>query len=119
MAVTAFDGQFSFRQDTIARLGSRGDQPKMSQEQWNKFQDSPFMQGVRKTEDLCWKFTCVRDEKRAQSDPAFRPRDEDFNAPKAHEYQKAINYYKVLGIDEYATLEEVKKSYKKLPHISS
>jgi len=86
----------------------------MSQEQWNKFQDSPFMQGVRKTEDLCWKFTCVRDEKRAQSDPAFRPRDEDFNAPKAHEYQKAINYYKVLGIDEYATLEEVKKSYKKL-----
>eukprot|EP00930_Biecheleria_cincta_P038380 TRINITY_DN26372_c0_g2_i1.p1 TRINITY_DN26372_c0_g2~~TRINITY_DN26372_c0_g2_i1.p1 ORF type:complete len:1307 (-),score=263.08 TRINITY_DN26372_c0_g2_i1:342-4262(-) len=113
MAVTTFDGQFSFKQDSLARLGDRG-APKMNSQQYEAFQNSPFMQGVRKTEDLCWTFTTARDDKRKASDPSFEPTDEDFSAPKAHEFDRAINYYKVLGIDEYAPLDEVKKSYKKL-----
>eukprot|EP00913_Durusdinium_trenchii_P012839 g12055.t1 len=32
----------------------------------------------------------------------------------SHEFDRCINYYKVLGIDEYASQEEVKKAYKKL-----
>ncbi|CAE6925610.1 STIP1 [Symbiodinium natans] len=113
MAVTTFDGQFSFKQDSLARLGRRETQ-KMNADQYAAFQNSPFMQGVRKTEDLCWTFTCDRDEKRKKTDPSFKPVDEDFSAPKAHEFDRCINYYKVLGIDEYSTLEEVKKAYKKL-----
>ena len=72
MAVTTFDGQFSFKQDSLARLGKR-DTPKMNSEQYQAFQNSPFMQGVRKTEDLCWTFTCDRDEKRKKTDPSFKP----------------------------------------------
>eukprot|EP00931_Biecheleriopsis_adriatica_P032566 TRINITY_DN18998_c0_g1_i1.p1 TRINITY_DN18998_c0_g1~~TRINITY_DN18998_c0_g1_i1.p1 ORF type:complete len:1338 (-),score=302.52 TRINITY_DN18998_c0_g1_i1:96-4043(-) len=113
MAVTSFDGQFSFKQDSLARLGARNT-PKMNADQYAAFQNSPFMQGVRKTEDLCWTFTCDRDEKRKKSDPTFKPTDDDFSSPKAHEYDRCINYYKVLGVDEYAPLEEVKKAYKKL-----
>lgn len=113
MAVTTFDGQFSFKQDSLARLGKR-DTPKMNADQYQAFQNSPFMQGVRKTEDLCWTFTCDRDERRKKTDPSFKPTDDDFGAPKAHEFDRCINYYKVLGIDEYATQEEVKKAYKKL-----
>eukprot|EP00449_Zooxanthella_nutricula_P047789 CAMPEP_0198589750 /NCGR_PEP_ID=MMETSP1462-20131121/134785_1 /TAXON_ID=1333877 /ORGANISM="Brandtodinium nutriculum, Strain RCC3387" /LENGTH=585 /DNA_ID=CAMNT_0044321271 /DNA_START=18 /DNA_END=1772 /DNA_ORIENTATION=+ len=86
----------------------------MNAAQQAAFQNSPFMQGVRKCEDLCWKFTCSRDEARAKRDPSFQPSDEDFNAPKAHAYEKAIDYYKVLGLDDYASLDEVKKAYKKL-----
>ncbi|CAJ1376016.1 unnamed protein product [Effrenium voratum] len=113
MAVTTFDGQFSFKQDSLARLGKR-EPSKMNADQYAAFQNSPFMQGVRKTEDLCWSFTCDRDERRKKSDPSFKPTDDDFSAPKAHEFDRCINYYKVLGIDEYSTLEEVKKAYKKL-----
>eukprot|EP00434_Breviolum_minutum_P027534 symbB.v1.2.024354.t1/scaffold2298.1/size82988/4 len=113
MAVTTFDGQFSFKQDSLARLGKR-DTPKMNSDQYQAFQNSPFMQGVRKTEDLCWTFTCDRDEKRKKTDPSFKPSDDDFGAAKAHEFDRCINYYKVLGIDEYSTQEEVKKAYKKL-----
>ncbi|CAE7816956.1 STIP1 [Symbiodinium sp. CCMP2592] len=113
MAVTTFDGQFSFKQDSLARLGKR-ETSKMNADQYAAFQNSPFMQGVRKTEDLCWTFTCDRDEKRKKTDPSFKPVDDDFSAPKAHEFDRCINYYKVLGIDEFSTLEEVKKAYKKL-----
>jgi len=111
--VTSFDGQFSFKQDSLARLGQRNT-PKMNSEQYSAFQNSPFMQGVRKTEDLCWTFTTTRDEKRAKTDSSFKPTDDDFSSPKAHEFDRCINYYKVLGIDEYAALDEVKKAYKKL-----
>lgn len=114
MAVTSFDGQFSFKQDSLARLGSRSNHGKMSAEQYKQFQDSPFMKGVRKTEELCWEFTCSRDQLRARNDPSFKPQDTDFSAQKAFAYDKAVNYYKVLGIDEYAPLDEVKKAYKKL-----
>lgn len=113
MAVTAFDGQFSFRQDSVARLGVR-ERKGMSEEQWSNFQNSPFMQGVRKTEDLCLRLTGSRDELRAKSDPSFNPCDDDFTAPKSHSYDKCVDYYKVLGIDEYSPLDEVKKAYKKL-----
>mmetsp|Transcript_168455 Transcript_168455/g.541311 ORF Transcript_168455/g.541311 Transcript_168455/m.541311 type:complete len:1401 (-) Transcript_168455:69-4271(-) len=113
MAVTSFDGQFSFKQDSLARLGPR-ERSSMNADQQKAFQNSPFMQGVRKCEDLCFKFTCSRDEERAKRDPSFKPDDEDFNAPKAHTFERGVNYYKVLGIDEYSALDEVKKAYKKL-----
>ncbi|CAL1133287.1 unnamed protein product [Cladocopium goreaui] len=124
-AATALGGLTHFDPvDSLARLGKR-DTPKMNADQYQAFQNSPFMQGVRKTEaelDLCWTFTCDRDERRKKTDPSFKPTDDDFGAPKAHEFDRCINYYKatdptvptVLGIDEYATQEEVKKAYKKL-----
>eukprot|EP00411_Alexandrium_monilatum_P069437 CAMPEP_0175591096 /NCGR_PEP_ID=MMETSP0096-20121207/52685_1 /TAXON_ID=311494 /ORGANISM="Alexandrium monilatum, Strain CCMP3105" /LENGTH=339 /DNA_ID=CAMNT_0016895207 /DNA_START=60 /DNA_END=1075 /DNA_ORIENTATION=+ len=79
-----------------------------------KFEQSPFMMKMKEIDDQCWRKFSDRDKKRAQKDPNFRPRDEDFEAPKAHKYDKGINYYKVLGVDEYATNEEVKKAYRKL-----
>merc|ERR1719174_306906 len=36
------------------------------------------------------------------------------NMREAYDYDKTINYYKVLGLDEYASLDDVKKAYKKL-----
>mmetsp|Transcript_91209 Transcript_91209/g.144064 ORF Transcript_91209/g.144064 Transcript_91209/m.144064 type:complete len:1338 (+) Transcript_91209:139-4152(+) len=114
MAVTSFDGSFSFKQDSLARLGDRGRSKPMNDQQREAFNNSPFMQGVRKTEERCWDFTVERDRKRAATDPTFKPSDNDFSAAKNFPYDKAVDYYQVLGIDEYASLDEVKKAYKKL-----
>lgn len=115
MSVTTYDSSFSFKQDQVARLGDRAkDRVQMTAQDRVKFEQSPFMQKMKEIDDTCWRKFSDRDKKRAQKDPNFRPRDEDFEAPKAHKYDKGINYYKVLGLDEYASQDEVKKSYRKL-----
>eukprot|EP00746_Dinoflagellata_sp_MGD_P014448 gnl/MRDRNA2_/MRDRNA2_131661_c0_seq1.p1 gnl/MRDRNA2_/MRDRNA2_131661_c0~~gnl/MRDRNA2_/MRDRNA2_131661_c0_seq1.p1 ORF type:complete len:781 (+),score=170.91 gnl/MRDRNA2_/MRDRNA2_131661_c0_seq1:76-2418(+) len=113
MAVTSFDGNFSFRQDSLARLGHR-DRPGMSADEYNNFLNSPFMQGVRKQDAATAEKTSRRDLKRQRTDPTYKPQDTDWDAPRSHKFDAEINYYKVLGIDEYATMDEVKKAYRHL-----
>jgi len=113
MSVTAYDNSFSFRQNELATKGEpvpRG----MSAEQFAKFQESPFMKKARMQEETTWTLTSERDKQRKARDPAFNPQESDFTASKAYNYEKIVNYYKVLGIDEFASLDEVKKAYKKL-----
>ncbi|CAL1128915.1 unnamed protein product [Cladocopium goreaui] len=38
----------------------------------------------------------------------------DFSASKAYDYNRSQNYYEVLGIEEYAPLDEVNRAYKRL-----
>eukprot|EP00913_Durusdinium_trenchii_P004354 g4036.t1 len=38
----------------------------------------------------------------------------DFSASKAFDYDRSVNYYEVLGIDEYEPLDEVNRAYKRL-----
>lgn len=116
MAVNTYDSRQAFRQDAIARLGEKGGgsgQP-MSKEDRKKFEASPFMQQMKVVESVSLEKTNARDKKRQKTDPSFQPKDSDFNAPKSFNYSKTIDYYGVLGIDEYATLDEVKKVYRKL-----
>ena len=72
------------------------------------------MQRMREIDEKAWQQFSERDKKRAQSDPSFKPKDSDFEAPKTFKYDKTVNYYKTLGVDEYATNDEVKKAYRKL-----
>mmetsp|Transcript_21290 Transcript_21290/g.39471 ORF Transcript_21290/g.39471 Transcript_21290/m.39471 type:complete len:1440 (+) Transcript_21290:135-4454(+) len=112
MSVTTYDGSFSFRQNELAMKGfaSGG----MTAEQKALFMESPLMRKAREQEQQTWTMTADRDRKRAESDPSFKPTDDDFSAPKAFEYDRQVNYYKVLGVDEFAPQEEIKKSYKRL-----
>eukprot|EP00441_Pelagodinium_beii_P016877 CAMPEP_0197676280 /NCGR_PEP_ID=MMETSP1338-20131121/86533_1 /TAXON_ID=43686 ORGANISM="Pelagodinium beii, Strain RCC1491" /NCGR_SAMPLE_ID=MMETSP1338 /ASSEMBLY_ACC=CAM_ASM_000754 /LENGTH=216 /DNA_ID=CAMNT_0043256927 /DNA_START=39 /DNA_END=686 /DNA_ORIENTATION=+ len=86
----------------------------MTEEDRRRFQQSPFMAKMRELDEKSWQKFSERDKARAKTDPNFKPQDSDFEAPKAHKYEKNINYYKTLGIDEYATNDEVKKAYRKL-----
>jgi len=113
MSVTAYDSSFSFRQNELATKGDQGPRG-MTAEQYEKFKESPFMKKAKLQEEQTWTMTSERDKQRKQRDPAFNPQDSDFTAPKAFNYEKMVNYYKVLGVDEYASVEEVKKAYKKL-----
>eukprot|EP00439_Symbiodinium_sp_Y106_P080933 s790_g19.t2 len=91
---------YGFISDSLARLGKR-ETSKMNADQYAAFQNSPFMQGVRKTEDLCWTFTCINYYKACHH-------------LKCSDMSRTTTRSEVLGIDEFATLEEVKKAYKKL-----
>lgn len=113
MSVTTYDSSFSYRQDQVARLGERA-RPETTEEDRRRFQQSPFMQRMREIDEKAWQQFSERDKKRAQSDPSFKPKDSDFEAPKTFKYDKTVNYYKTLGVDEYATNDEVKKAYRKL-----
>jgi len=113
MAVAGYDRKTAFQNETLARLGPR-DPKKMTSEQSASFQKSAFMQGARKVDDVAMDFLHSRDEKRKRSDPSFEAKNEDFKAPKTYPFDKSVDYYTVLGIDEYATQQEVKKTYRKL-----
>ncbi|CAK9026113.1 unnamed protein product [Durusdinium trenchii] len=114
MSVTLFDGTYSFRQNELATKGIEHGGHKMSAEQAKTFEASPFMVKARQQEEYTSKLSSERDKLRKQTDRDFQPCDDDFTSPKAFDYDRGINYYTVLGIDEYAPLEEVKKAYKKL-----
>lgn len=86
----------------------------MSAEQSKAFESSPFMVKARQQEQYVSQLTGERDKTRKQTDKEFNPCEDDFTAPKAYDYDKGVNYYTVLGVDEYAPLEEIKKAYKKL-----
>mmetsp|Transcript_123570 Transcript_123570/g.238303 ORF Transcript_123570/g.238303 Transcript_123570/m.238303 type:complete len:1377 (-) Transcript_123570:100-4230(-) len=114
MAVTAFDGNFSFKQaEELARIGGK-DVKKMSKQQLEQFENSPFMNNIRKAESLCDDRTSTRDKARMESDPDFSPSSEDWSKAKTFDYEKTVDYYKVLGLHEYASLAEVKQAYRKL-----
>ena len=72
------------------------------------------MQRMREIDERAWQQFSERDKKRAQSDANFKPKDSDFEAPKTFKYDKTVNYYKTLGVDELATNDEIKKAYRKL-----
>mmetsp|Transcript_98552 Transcript_98552/g.279280 ORF Transcript_98552/g.279280 Transcript_98552/m.279280 type:complete len:1199 (+) Transcript_98552:93-3689(+) len=114
MAVTTFDAQQSFAQESLARLGDRGVTGKLSEEQQKKLSESKAMQAQRKADELCQQLTWNRDSQRASTDTFFVPKESDFTAPKTYQFQRSVDYYEVLGIEELATLEEVKAAYKKL-----
>eukprot|EP00438_Fugacium_kawagutii_P008211 Skav229054 [mRNA] locus=scaffold2828:165111:169075:+ [translate_table: standard] len=106
--VTLFDGQYSFRQNELATKGIQHGGHKMSAEQAKTFEASPFMVKVQAATRS--RLTSERDKLRKQTDKDTLPQ-------VAFDYDKGINYYTVLGVDEYAPLEEIKKAkfaYKKL-----
>merc|ERR1712217_861885 len=57
--------------------------------------------------------TLERDKKRAERDPSFAP-DLTAGGRKLITYDKLVNYYKVLGVDEFASAQDCSEAAKKL-----
>eukprot|EP00930_Biecheleria_cincta_P045158 TRINITY_DN31131_c0_g1_i1.p1 TRINITY_DN31131_c0_g1~~TRINITY_DN31131_c0_g1_i1.p1 ORF type:complete len:1233 (-),score=237.32 TRINITY_DN31131_c0_g1_i1:168-3830(-) len=115
MAVAAFDNDFSFAQESAARLGDRaGTGAKLTEEQQKQLKMSAAMQAQLRVEELLKEFTEERDKRRMLLDQAFTPEDADFKAQKTFEYDRTMDYYEVLGVEEHAPLGEVKRAYKRL-----
>lgn len=55
--------------------------------------------------------TRQRDEARAEKEPEYKPQESDFEAPKTVNYDKHIDYYRILGVDELATSDHIVKGF--------
>lgn len=49
-----------------------------------------------------------------QIDPSFKPADSDWKAKKSFDFNARIDYYRVLGVDEYEVQDGMKKAYRQL-----
>ncbi|CAE7631580.1 sec63 [Symbiodinium necroappetens] len=113
MALASFDGDFSFSQESIARLGDRAGSSKLT-EASKQLKQSKAFQAQLRLEELLKEYSEERDKKRVTLDQSFTPDDADFSAAKAYDYDRSTNYYEILGIDEYAPPDEVNRAYKRL-----
>ncbi len=54
-----------------------------------------------------------REEELRKRDPTFKPDALDFTSEPARAFDKDVDYYKILGVDELASSLEIKKAYMK------
>merc|ERR1719491_2022813 len=86
----------------------------MNAEEYKRFMKSPAMNASEHFRQVCSTRASARDKKRMATDPSFVPRDEDWTAKKAFNFNPRVDFYRVLGIDEFETQEGVKKAYRRL-----
>jgi len=115
MSVISYDAQFGIKQDQVARLGDKyKNRRTKTAEEYDAIMNSPAMKEQNAYHEYCAARTSERDKKRMKTDKSFKPKESDWQAKKAFDFDAGIDYYRVLGIDEYAPHEEVKKAYRKL-----
>jgi len=114
MSVTSYNAQFGSKQEQLARNGYVHQSKKMSKDQYEKFLNSPAMQTQMQFDDACAAKTSSRDKIRMKTDKTFKPSDSDWAATKTHNFNVRIDYYRVLGVDEYETRDNIKKAYRRL-----
>jgi len=56
--------------------------------------------------------TRSRDRARASQDPEFRKNASDFWIPKAANFDALVNYYKILGVQEFDSEAKIRNNYK-------
>lgn len=55
-----------------------------------------------------------REEERRRRDPSYRPDALDFEAAAVREFDREVDYYARLGLDQFASALEIKRAYMKL-----
>ncbi|CAE7579632.1 ERDJ3B [Symbiodinium sp. CCMP2456] len=133
MALASFDGDFSFSQEPgpdtqfspclpcllpqkfpFCETGEQQYGTQTFAKRTKQLKQSKAFQAQLRLEELLKEYSEERDKKRVTLDQSFTPDDADFSAAKAYDYDRSTNYYEILGIDEYAPLDEVNRAYKRL-----
>jgi hypothetical protein len=86
----------------------------MSAEQKETFRNSKVMQQSQQVDDTVAMLMMNRNQELMLLDKDYRPQADDFNAPKAYNYDRGIDYYGVLGLPSMVTIEDIKHAYKRL-----
>ena len=85
---------------------NRGPQPiPMSRETQQKIIDALAKEGAKLR---------VREEERRKRDPTYRPDAIELSNANLLEFDKYIDYYAILEVDQFASAGEIKAAYKKL-----
>ena len=76
--------------------------------------DSPFMKKLYEVAARQEARDRAREDERRRRDPTFRPDALDFEATPARAFDRAVDYYAVLGVDQHASALELKAAYRRL-----
>merc|ERR1712187_549742 len=103
-------------------MGSKSRPKDMSAQDMQKWVQSLQVAGCRKTkpciaqmaEKKTIEYTRLRTEAMLQADDSFVPADSDFEAAKKIDYDKYVNYYKVLGVPQAASSKKIGEHHRML-----
>ena len=113
-AVEIYDAQYARKQQMLAephKYASQGHTPRapqpipLSADTQKKIMDAL----AKESEKLR-----VREEERRKRDPTYRPDAIELSNANLLEFDKYVDYYAVLEIDQFASAGEIKAAYKKL-----
>lgn len=107
-AIDVYDPEIVHRQAQLEvrrKMQERGEQPQRIDA------NAPIFRMFEEMAEKEVKRFREREEELRRRDPSFRPDALDFTSELARAFDKDVDYYKVLGLDELASSLEIKKAY--------
>eukprot|EP00435_Cladocopium_sp_Y103_P049769 s486_g15.t1 len=80
-----------------------------------KWEDTGLYKALVKSQDIEEELTKIRNLIRKRTDPGYDPDDEeDFKVAPVRKFDSKADYYKLLDVDDFASVKDIKGAYKKL-----
>ncbi|CAK9052018.1 DnaJ protein homolog 1 (DROJ1) [Durusdinium trenchii] len=80
-----------------------------------KWEDTGLYKALVKSQDIEEELTKIRNLIRKRTDPGYDPNDEeDFKVAPVRKFDSKADYYKLLEVDDFASVKDIKGAYKKL-----
>ncbi|CAJ1404523.1 unnamed protein product [Effrenium voratum] len=80
-----------------------------------KWEDTGLYKALVKSQDIEEELTKIRNLIRKRTDPGYDPNDEeDFKVAPVRKFDSKADYYKLLDVDDFASVKDIKGAYKKL-----
>ena len=79
-----------------------------------KWEDTGLYKAMVRSQDIEEELTKIRNLIRKRTDPNYEPDDDDFNVQPAKKFNAKSDYYKLLDVDDFASVKDIKGAYKRL-----
>ncbi|CAE7945359.1 DnaJ-1 [Symbiodinium sp. KB8] len=80
-----------------------------------KWEDTGLYKALVKSQDIEEELTKIRNLIRKRTDPGYEPNDEeDFKVAPIRKFDSKNDYYKLLEVDDFASVKDIKGAYKRL-----
>ncbi|CAE7445481.1 DnaJ-1 [Symbiodinium pilosum] len=80
-----------------------------------KWEDTGLYKALVKSQDIEEELTKIRNLIRKRTDPGYEPNDEeDFKVAPIRKFDAKNDYYKLLEVDDFASVKDIKGAYKRL-----
>ena len=107
-AIEVYDPEIVHRQAQLEvrqKMQARGDKPQPIRA------DAPIFQMFAELAAKEAEKFRQREEERRKRDPTYRPDALDFTSEPARPFDRTVDYYKRLGLDQFASALEIKRAY--------
>lgn len=79
-----------------------------------KWEETGMYKALVKSQDIEEELTKIRNLIRKRTDPSYEPDDDDFTATPCRKFDVKVDYYKLLDVDDFASVKDIKGAYRKL-----